>query len=117
MDRLQTRSEILEASDDDILEAVKHASPLVLRGLLYQLTGDESLTALHTAMVPAGFRGETPAIIDPETVALVQAKAAAFLIAHRESGAETASFGPINRLHRSMELAVGASIPNAELEM
>ena len=37
------RSELLDASDETIADAVSYADPMVLRGLLYQLTGDEEL--------------------------------------------------------------------------
>jgi 4-hydroxyacetophenone monooxygenase len=117
MDGFQTRNELLDSTDDEIAEAVKHANPMVLRGLLYQLTGDESLTTVPTSLVSAGFRGQTPAVVDPEAVALVQAKAATFLSSRRDAGATARDLGPSSRLHRSMELAVGASIPAAELEM
>jgi 4-hydroxyacetophenone monooxygenase len=39
------RSELLTATDEAIDDAVRHADPMVLRGLLYQLTGDESIAA------------------------------------------------------------------------
>src|SRR5580698_7333761 len=38
------RSELLAANDETIEDAVQFADPMVLRGLLYQLTGDEALT-------------------------------------------------------------------------
>jgi 4-hydroxyacetophenone monooxygenase len=37
------QSELLEATDETIDETVKYADPMVLRGLLFQLTGDESI--------------------------------------------------------------------------
>ena len=47
MGRLEShvREELLAASDEVIEDAVAHADPLVLRGLLYQLTGDEEVAA------------------------------------------------------------------------
>ena len=45
--------EILETSDAQIADAVQYASPLILRGLLYQLTGDESLRDIPVGAVPA----------------------------------------------------------------
>ncbi len=39
------KSELLTATDETIDDAVKYADPMVLRGLLYQLTGDESIAA------------------------------------------------------------------------
>ena len=40
-------SELLEASDATIDDAVQHADPMVLRGLLHQLTGDEEVAAIR----------------------------------------------------------------------
>ena len=42
---MTVRSELLTATDETIDDAVRHADPMVLRGLLYQLTGDESIAA------------------------------------------------------------------------
>ena len=39
------KSELLTATDETIDNAVKYADSMVLRGLLYQLTGDESIAA------------------------------------------------------------------------
>lgn len=38
-----TRAELLEADDAFIEDAVKHADPMALRGLIYQMTGDEEI--------------------------------------------------------------------------
>ena len=43
------RVELLEASDQQIEESLEYPEPLVLRGLLYQLTGDEDLVRLNRA--------------------------------------------------------------------
>jgi 4-hydroxyacetophenone monooxygenase len=40
---MSEKSELLNATDELIDDAVKYADPMVLRGLLYQLTGDESI--------------------------------------------------------------------------
>ena len=39
------RHELLDATDETIEDAVRFADPMVLRGLLYQLTGDASVAA------------------------------------------------------------------------
>ncbi len=111
------RQELLEATDAYIEEAVTFADPLTLRGVLYQLTGDEELVDLPVGGVMAGFIGEIPAIVDPDTVALVRRKAVDFLKAYRDGGAGDMPFGPIERLQKSMGLATGRPIPEAELEM
>lgn len=39
-------NELLAATDAEIDDAADHADPMVLRGLLYQLTGDEEVAAI-----------------------------------------------------------------------
>ena len=39
------RQELLDATDETIEDAVRFADPMILRGLLYQLTGDASVAA------------------------------------------------------------------------
>ena len=52
------KSELLRATDEIIDDAVKYADPMVLRGLLYQLTGDESIAA--TQATTADIRNSEP---------------------------------------------------------
>ncbi len=111
------RQELLNATDAEIEDAIAFADPIVLRGLLYQLTGDESLTAIPQGIISVGFRGEIPAITDPEAAALIRRKAADFLKAYRDSGAGDQPLGPPERLHRAMELTAGENIPEVEHDM
>ena len=48
------RPELLAASDETIDDAIRYADPLALRGVLYQLTGDEEL--LDIELTHAGGR-------------------------------------------------------------
>ena len=51
------RPELLAASDEAIDDAVRYADPLALRGVLYQLTGDDELLDIElNTMVVGGFR-------------------------------------------------------------
>jgi 4-hydroxyacetophenone monooxygenase len=109
--------ELAEASDADIAAALQHANPMVLRGLLHQLSGDESLRSALPTPIAGAYRPPTPTLTDPKVLAELQAKAAAFLRTWRDSGAEDLGFGPRSRLPSSMALAVGAQIPEADLEM
>jgi len=110
------RQELLDASDEAIDDAANFLDPIVLRGLLYQLTGDASVAAIPHVMVPMGFRGELPGITDPVHIAFLRAKAAAFLKAYRDAGAGDWPLSQ-ERLHRSMELAVGGTISEDEREL
>lgn len=110
------RPELLDASDETIDDAVKYADPMVLRGLLYQLTGDEAVAATEVSTVVFGFL-ETKSVTDAADVALLQAKAAEFLKAYRDQGAGDIVVGPEERLHRSLSLSAGMDIPTDELEL
>src|SRR3954452_13419578 len=96
---LRVRTELLEASDEAIEDAVKYADPMVLRGLLYQLTGDESLAAIEARTTEEGFFGfDLAGLAREEDIALIQSKAAAFLKAYRDAGAGDLGIGPAERL-------------------
>ena len=112
-----TQGELLDASDETIEGAVQYADPLVLRGLVYQLTGDESLASGVTVdTVVAGFRSKQ-VIGDPDDVALIRRKAADFLKSCRDAGPHEVPLGPAERLQRSLSLTAGTDVPSAELEM
>ena len=112
-----TQDELLGASDETIEDAVQYADPLVLRGLVYQLTGDERLaTGVTVDTVVSGFRSKQ-VVGDPDDVALIRRKAADFLKSCRDAGAHEVSFGPAERLRRSLGLTAGTDVPSGELEM
>jgi 4-hydroxyacetophenone monooxygenase len=110
-----TRPELLGASDREVEDAVGYADPMALRGLLYQLTGDESLAA--TRVTPqVGI--DAAAVADRADVAFLREKAAEFLHAYREAGAGSIDIGPAERLPRSLALAAGVEqVPEADLEI
>ena len=89
----ETVSELLEASDDQIEDAVAYADPMVLRGLLYQLTGDEEVAATRSTVDPTGLQ-TAMMVADEDDVALLRRKAAAFLKAYRDAGAGAARDRP-----------------------
>lgn len=112
-----TQDELLGASDETIEDAVQYADPLVLRGLVYQLTGDEALASgVKVDTVVSGFRSKQT-IGNPSDVALIRRKAAEFLKACRDAGRREIPLGPAARLQRSLGLTAGAHVPSAELEM
>jgi 4-hydroxyacetophenone monooxygenase len=109
------RPELLEATGAQIDDAVSYADPMALRGLIYQLTGDDTLASIkvtpQATITPAGFAFEAD-------VTLVRAKAAEFLKVYRDSGAPPIDIGPAGRLPRSMALAVGVEeVPPEDLEI
>src|SRR4051794_22382858 len=74
-DRMTERHELLDATDEMIEDAVKFADPMILRGLLYQLTGDESVAATPVKSRVLGLV-EAMVLADRSDAALLQSKAA-----------------------------------------
>jgi len=109
---MTTRTELLSASDETIEDAMQYASPMVLRGLLYQLTGDESLKE----MVPgsAGKFVVGSELADPEHEKRIRKMAADFLKKYRDSGAGELDLGPQDRLVTSLSLTAGRDIPQED---
>ena len=100
------REELLGATDATIDDAVEFADPMVLRGLIHQLTGDPEVAATRLeegARVGFGTRMG----LGEEDTALVRRKTAAFLKAYRDSGAGALDIGPMDRLPASMALTMG----------
>jgi 4-hydroxyacetophenone monooxygenase len=108
-------SELLEASDEQIERAVAHAEPMVLRGLLYQLTGDEEVASTPIAVDPTGFQ-TFQMVAEDVDVAMLRRKAAEFLRAHRDAGAGPLDIGSDERLRRSLPLTLGEDLDDAEFE-
>jgi 4-hydroxyacetophenone monooxygenase len=113
---MTTRPELLEASDKAIEDAVLYADPMVLRGLMYQLTGDEGIAATEVVPTPLGFL-QAQALADPDDVTWLQAKAAEYLKSYRDAGAGDSPVGPADRMRRSLSLSAGQPIPERDLRM
>lgn len=111
------RPELLGASDETIDDAVQYADPMVLRGLLYQLTGDEELVGVRLASGRGGRGRSVQVVAEAADVKMIRAKAAAFLRRYRDTGAGDIPPGPLDRLRASLGLAVGTEIPAAEMGM
>jgi 4-hydroxyacetophenone monooxygenase len=110
------RTELLQASDETIDEAVKFADPMALRGLLYQLTGDESLVAMRVEARSYG-NTEMEVLAEEADVARIRVKAAVFLKKHRDQGAPEIPIGPRERLGRAVSLTTGLDIAESEVGM
>lgn len=112
----ETAPELLGASDEQIERAIRHADPMVLRGLLYQLTGDESVAATRIAVDPSGLQ-TAMMVADEADVAMLREKAAAYLRARRDAGGGPVDIGPRERLRRSIPLVLGSELADDELEI
>src|ERR1700738_4762520 len=89
---------------------------MVLRGLLYQLTGDEAILATKLAPARVGIF-ESFAMPDPDEVTLLRQKASNLLKSYRDQGIEDIDIGPRDRFQRSLGLSVGVEIAEEELEL
>jgi 4-hydroxyacetophenone monooxygenase len=109
-------SELLAASDQQIEEAVQFADPMCLRGLIYQLTGDEEVANTRVAKAGVQFSAAYSPATDAD-VKLIQKKAAEFLKSYRDSGAGPLGPGPLERLPRSLALTAGEELDPAQTPM
>lgn len=110
------RSELLQATDEAIRDVIDYADPMVLRGLLYQLTADESVTVMEPERVDGGRKYAVSGIANPDDIAMLKSKAVEFLISYRDSGAGPIDVGPTDRLARSLSLTAGVDIPVADID-
>jgi 4-hydroxyacetophenone monooxygenase len=110
--KLDPTQELLAASDQTIEDAVAHADPMLLRGLLYQLAGDDALVDLSTESISLGNFFATR-IAGDDTVAAIREKAFRFLKGLRDGGSPVA-LGDEDRLYRALGLSVGVDLPQSE---
>ncbi|WP_156366521.1 flavin-containing monooxygenase [Microbacterium sp. No. 7] len=110
-------SELLDASDVEIEEALQHADPIVLRGLLFQLTGDEELRDIELGHHLISGYLDVYQVAKPEDAAMIRGKAAAFLKQYRDAGAGPIDIGPRERLLESLSLTAGVPVTPTELPM
>jgi len=95
------REELLAASDEVIEDAIVHADLTALRGLLYQLAGDDEVArARLNADDPA-----TALLGGDDDAELVRRKGVEFLKTYRDRGAGEIAIGPEERLPKSLRLA------------
>jgi 4-hydroxyacetophenone monooxygenase len=107
-------TELSTASDVDIDDAVQHADPMLLRGLLFQLTGAVDVAA--TGVNPQ-HSIDAATIKDEATAAFLRARAAAYLKHLRDEGGP-ADLGPADRVPRSLALAAGVEeVPPEDLDV
>jgi 4-hydroxyacetophenone monooxygenase len=113
---LSSRPELKAADDAVIEDAVAYADPMVLRGLLYQLTGDAEMERIEVRPARAGFV-EGFVAASGEDVAVLQRKAADFLKRYRDAGAGPIGSGPPERLPASLGLMLGQPLPEEEVDL
>lgn len=112
---MKISNELLSASDAQIDDAMQYASPMVLRGLLYQLTGDADVIAMLPGTSTKFGTGKEMA--DEADADLIKAKAAKYLKQCRDNNTGKIDGGPQERLHMSLSLTAGHDIPACELHI
>jgi 4-hydroxyacetophenone monooxygenase len=112
---MSKRPELLAASDADIEDAVKHADPMVLRGVLYQLTGGEEAAQIRTAPTDFG-NAEIHTVAEAAGVERLQRMTIDWLRDYRDRGAPDIDVAH-DRLHKALELVSGEPIEDVEYDM
>jgi len=110
-----SRAELLAADDAAIDDAMAHADPMVLRGLIYQLTGDPEVAATQVRTLSLGM-ADVVMPASPEDAALLRRKGAEFLKAYRDDGAGALDIGPRERLGESLSLMLGRTLEGEGLQ-
>ena len=87
------RQELLDATDETIEDAVRFADPMILRGLLYQLTGDASVAATEVNGRVLGL-AEAMVLANASDAELLQSKAADFLKSSGTAAPATSTSAP-----------------------
>lgn len=108
--------ELAHATDEQIDDAVEYADPMVLRGLLYQLTGDEAVAGTRVEKTVVGW-AEPALVTDPDDLALLRSKAAEVLRICRDEGPGVFGAGDPARLRTSLSLSAGTEIPADEVDL
>lgn len=108
--------ELLSATDQLIDDAVQFADPMVLRGLVYQLTADPELLSVEVQTDNLGI-SEGVRVRDEADAQRIRTKAAQLLRACRDAGAGDVPLGPLDRLPHSLALVADRDIPPSELDM
>ncbi|MDP3550766.1 MAG: NAD(P)/FAD-dependent oxidoreductase [Novosphingobium sp.] len=116
IDQGRVREELLGASDEQIDAAVRTSDAMALRGLIYQLTGDEALASLDTVRQRI-FMAEAAIPATAADAEAIFTRAAAFLKRYRDEGALPIGPGPEDRLAKSLALAAGQALNPDELDM
>ena len=112
---VSSRPELRAADDATIEDAIAYADPMVLRGLIFQLTGDPEVAATGVRTLQAGF-AEVAAPATDKDADLLRRKGSEFLKAYRDDGAGVIGIGPRERLPASLGLMLGRTLDGEDLE-
>jgi 4-hydroxyacetophenone monooxygenase len=106
---MSARPALLTATDAEIEDAIGYAEPMLLRGLMYQLTADPKLLDMEVEFLTLlGRYGNR--IKDEANVAYVRKLAADWLKDYRDRGAPHFDIGDPERLFTAMRLCAGGEM-------
>jgi 4-hydroxyacetophenone monooxygenase len=103
------------ATDEEIEQALRAADPMLLRGLMYQLTGDERLTATEVEQGRVGYV-ELAGLVERDLPVVLDITRG-YLRKLRDEGPEEVSIGPMDRLRTSLSLSGGKEIPESQIPL
>ncbi|HVU73615.1 MAG TPA: NAD(P)/FAD-dependent oxidoreductase [Mycobacteriales bacterium] len=107
-------AELAAATDAEIDDAARHADPMLLRGLLFQLTGAADIAATQ---INPQHSIDAATIKNDDEAAFLRARLATYLKQLRDSAAPP-DLGPAERLPRSLALAAGVDeVPPEDLDV
>lgn len=109
-------TDLLDSSDETIENAVRRADPMVLRGVLYMLTGDEEvldMDLVDSTDADMSVHG----LSNSSDITLLQSKAANYLKARRDSAADMPERGSPSHVLRSLSLTAGYDIPESDRDI
>lgn len=113
---MRTYKELLAADDSELNDALGYADVMALRGLLYQLTGDETLRRAALEVRPMG-AVEATFLADAADEDYVRRAGLAYLQQLRDAGIPQIPIGPESRLATSLELTAGQPVKPDEMEL
>jgi len=108
--------ELLEASDEQIANAVSYGDPMVLRALLHQLTGDRDVIDMKVTARGSGIFEHMELACDDD-ISAVRQKAVDLLTSYRDNNVTDAGFGPTERLSQSVPLALGTELNEDDIAL
>jgi 4-hydroxyacetophenone monooxygenase len=104
----------LQSASDSKLQAVLEAAhPMVLLGMLYHATGDETLRQVKTTRIPGALM-DAPWVVDPDSLKTLRAKAFALLKGYRDGTIEVPAQYSEERLLKAMSLVADQPVPAEE---
>ena len=106
---------LADAGDETIRGALNFANPMILRGLVYHATGDETVAVMETKGTVGAFGTTSFALVNPADIETIKRKGFELITAYRDGKLSPPKDVSPERLRRAMSLAAGQEVPADEL--